>query len=144
MHELARYLYLGGGIPLFLLGVAHVRETPLSPTDRKGLSPRDPDLPAQMARSTVRLTRETDVWRAWVGFNLSHSLGAIALPVLVWATGYSSAIFSQNAAVCVPLAALFAALYVLLAVRYWFRIPLLGCLLTCASFLASWALVVVA
>lgn len=144
MHELARYLYLAGGIPLFLLGVAHVRETPFAPDDRKGLSPSDAELPARMARSTVRLTKQTDVWRAWVGFNLSHSLGAISLPVFVLATGYSASIFQQNAAVCVPLAAFFAAIYAVLAARYWFRIPLIGCLLTCASFLASWALVVLA
>ena len=79
MLELSRYLYLAGALPFFVLGLAHALATPRAPADVKGLSPSDPQLAEAMTRSGLRLTRRTDMWRAWVGFNFSHSLGACRL-----------------------------------------------------------------
>jgi hypothetical protein len=41
------------------------------------LEPRDPTLQARMSEVSLVLARETTVWRAWIGFNASHSLGMI-------------------------------------------------------------------
>jgi len=41
------------------------------------LTPRDAALQARMAEVPLVITRQTTVWRAWVGFNASHSMGAI-------------------------------------------------------------------
>jgi hypothetical protein len=38
---------------------------------------RDARLNEAMKRTSPVLTRETSMWNAWVGFNASHSLGAI-------------------------------------------------------------------
>ncbi|MGH1543817.1 MAG: LIC_13387 family protein [Arenicella sp.] len=37
----------------------------------------DPAVTEAMKSTSVVLTKETTVWRAWVGFNASHSLGAM-------------------------------------------------------------------
>ena len=82
MAELSRYLYLAGALPFFVLGLAHLAVTPRAPADVKGLSPSDPQLAEAMTRSGLRLTRRTDMWRAWVGFNLSHGLGVVVFALL--------------------------------------------------------------
>ena len=143
MPELSRYLYLAGAVPFLVLGAAHVIATPRAPRDARGLSPSDPALAESMTRSGLRMTRRTDMWRAWVGFNLSHSLGVIAFGGFVVLTGRSAAVFDPQAQACVPLAFLVATGYLWLALRYWFRTPIMGCAIAVALFLASWIALVV-
>ena len=40
--ETARILFLAGGVPFLVLGVAHAWHTPTRTDGQKGLSPRDP------------------------------------------------------------------------------------------------------
>ena len=140
MSELSRWLFLAGALPFLFLGAAHAFATPLAQSDRKGLTPRDPALPGAMATSTVLLTRRTDMWLAWVGFNLSHSLGAIAFGLFVLVAGRSPESFAGQAALCVPLATAVAAVYVAIGMKYWFRTPIAGCALSLVCFAVSWAL----
>jgi hypothetical protein len=140
MSELSRYFFLAGAVPFLVLGAAHAAATPLAVTDRKGLSPTDTDLASAMARSRLRLTKRTDMWLAWVGFNLSHSLGAVAFGVFVLAIGMNRVAFAQQATVAVPLSLLISAAYLCLAAKYWFRAPIVGCALSVACFVTSWAL----
>jgi hypothetical protein len=140
MLELSRYLFLLGALPFLVLGLAHVAATPQTPADSKGLSPRDPALREAMARESVLLTRRTTLWLTWVGFNLSHSLGAILFGAVVVLIGRSTASFEVQASVFLPLAVLVSAIYLVLGVRYWFRTPIIGISLATACFLASWLL----
>jgi hypothetical protein len=137
--ELARYLFLAGAAPFLVLGTAHALQTPLGPSDRKGLSPRDPLLAESMTRTHLLLTRRTDLWRAWVGFNFSHSLGVVLFGVLVVLIGRSPASFAAQRTVFVPCAVAVSALYTLLAAKYWFRTPLVGCTLALVLFLGAWS-----
>ena len=41
------------------------------------LHPRDTDLLARLKTTSPVISRQTSVWKAWIGFNASHSLGAI-------------------------------------------------------------------
>src|SRR5262245_44511882 len=41
------------------------------------LEPRDPSLQVRMSDVPLVLTRQTTVWKAWIGFNASHALGII-------------------------------------------------------------------
>lgn len=137
--ELARYLFLAGATPFVVLGVAHALATPLSPSDRKGLSPHDPLVAETMTRTHLLLTRRTDLWLTWVGFNLSHSLGVVLFGVLVLLIGRSPASFAAQAPVFVPCAVVVSALYTVLAARYWFRTPLIGCTLALLLFVGAWS-----
>ena len=137
MHELSRILFIAGACPFILLGAAHALATPLRVEERKGLSPSDKGLAEQMARATLRLTRRTDLWRAWVGFNLSHSLGAVAFGLLVVIAGRTRASFATEGPVFAPIALAISSTYLVLAVRYWFRTPIVGCALSATLFLAS-------
>jgi hypothetical protein len=138
MAELSRYLFLAGACPFILLGAVHILATPQDTHDRKGLSPSDPRLAESMGRARLRLTPRTDVWRAWVGFNLSHGLGALVFGALVLLIGRNEASFTAEAHLFVPFAVVVSAVYLVLAMRYWFRAPIIGCAISFGCFLASW------
>ena len=58
---------------ILLLGVIHLVYTFYG----KKLTPRDPALQAAMRQVSPVLTRATTMWKTWVGFNASHSMGAM-------------------------------------------------------------------
>jgi len=134
----SRWLFVAGGLPFLLLGLAHALATPLRKDARRGLSPADPELAQAMSESRVLLTGRTDVWLAWIGFNFSHSLGAVVFGATVALVGRSDASYAAQAAVFGPAAVLVAAAYLLLAIRYWFRTPITGCAFSLALFVAAW------
>ena len=55
------------------LGILHLVSTFWGPS----LTPRDPALQISMSQSSPVMTNETTMWRCWVGFNASHSMGLI-------------------------------------------------------------------
>src|SRR5687767_14475635 len=142
MHEVSRYLFLAGALPFIVLGLAHAVATPHTPAQARGLSPRDPALRDAMSHDNVLLTRRTTVWLAWVGFNLSHSLGAVLFGAVIVLIGRSPASFEAQANVFLPLAVLVSATYLVLGIRYWFRTPIMGISLASVCFVASWVLFV--
>jgi hypothetical protein len=65
------------------------------------------------------------MWRAWVGFNFSHSLGIAMFGVACIAVGLSlPSLALPKAALLVPVA--IGVTYVLLAILYWFRNAAIG------------------
>jgi hypothetical protein len=58
---------------ILTLGVVHLVYTFWGPK----LMPRDPALQISMSQISPVITKETTMWRAWVGFNASHSVGLI-------------------------------------------------------------------
>jgi hypothetical protein len=137
MTELSRYLFLAGALPFIFLGTMHALVTPLSPEEAKGLSPRDPDYRQGMSRQTVLLTRRVNMWSGWVGFNLSHSLGAVLFGVAVLLAGRSAVAFEANRPF-VPFAVAVSAVYLVIGLRYWFRTPVIGICVAGSCFVASW------
>src|SRR5215467_5178140 len=57
----------------FTLGVVHLVYTFWVPN----LTPLDPALQISMSQIAPVITKETTMWRCWVGFNASHSMGLI-------------------------------------------------------------------
>src|SRR6266852_4217855 len=57
----------------FTLGVVHLVYTFWG----QKLTPRDPALQISMSQIAPVITKETTMWRCWVGFNASHSMGLI-------------------------------------------------------------------
>ena len=101
------------------------------------LRPRDTHLERQMGLVSPEISRQTTMWRAWVGFNASHSLGALLFALLFGWFGLAQPqlFFASKFPVAVGFAMLAA--YVLLAIRYWFWIPLAG--VSIALLLYGWA-----
>jgi hypothetical protein len=128
-----RVLLLAGAAIFAVLGSLHLAYTFVGTR----LHPRDPAAIAAMQGTTLRLARTTPVWRAWIGFNASHSLGAIVFAAFVIGlAGWRMDVFRDLPAFA-WLAVANSLAWLVLAWRYWFRIPVAGLLVASACFLAA-------
>src|SRR5215475_14010573 len=120
---IALLLILGGSIAC-VLGGLHAIYTLLDLRNPRWLVPVDPLVAQAMANSALRLSRgATDMWRAWIGFNFSHSLGVLLTAALaIWAGSRINAL----PAGIMPALTLIGCVYLVLALRYWFRSPAIG------------------
>ena len=128
------------GIIYGLLGALHALYTFLDMRNPRRIVPDDPAVIAAMQASKIRLTRgESTMWQGWVGFNLSHSLGALMFAAVCFIVVACLRIFAFSPWALFALAAV-SALYLLLATQYWFRIPILGTAMATACLSAAWLL----
>jgi hypothetical protein len=134
MHiiAIAPSLVVASAAIILLLGLIHLLYT----FRGSKLHPRDA-LEARMKEVSPVLTRETTMWRAWVGFNASHSYGAILFgPVYGYlAAAQSSLLFQSPFLLLVGL--LLLAGYVILGKAYWFSVPFRGIVLSSALYGAA-------
>ena len=120
---------------ILLLGLVHLLYTFRGPK----LHPRDPELRARLEAVSPVITRETTMWKAWIGFNASHSYGAIFFGAVY---GYLALVhpeFLFQSAYLLLVGALLLAGYVFLGKRYWFGVPFRGILVATALYLAGLA-----
>lgn len=131
-------LVLGGSVFL-VLGGLHALYTLLDLRCPKRLVPTDPSVAHAMATSALRLSGgKTDMWRAWIGFNFSHSLGVLLVGALgVWA---ACEIKSLRVGIALPALTLIGCAYEVLAVLYWFRAPAIGVAIGTVCFASAWLL----
>src|SRR5215217_5779504 len=101
------------------------------------LTPRDPALQARMTEVHPVITRRTTMWRAWVGFNASHSMGAILFGLVYGFLGnvHPEILFESPFLIAVGLAMLGG--LAVLGRLYWFRIPFIGIVISLVCYLAS-------
>ena len=123
-----------------LLGTLHALYTFLDMRNPRRIVPDDPAVITAMQNSKIRLTRgESTVWQGWVGFNLSHSLGALMFAAACFIVAASFRVFAVSPWALCSLAAV-SALYLLMAAQYWFRIPILGTAVATACLAGAWLL----
>lgn len=115
------------------LGFAHLVLTYWGPK----LLPRDRSLKGSMEGTHPVITTQTTVWRAWIGFNVSHSMGALLFGLLYGylALAQGELLFQSPFLQAIGLVTLIA--YVVLAKLYWFATPLLGTSVALGCFLAG-------
>jgi len=134
---IATLLILGGAV-FGLLGGLHAVYTLLDLRDPRRLVPVDPAVRVAMAHSPLRISRRgTDVWRAWVGFNFSHSLGLLLFAAL--AIGAGAGVETIPGGI-MPALILIGGVYLVLALLYWFRTPAIGVAIGTGCLLAAWVL----
>jgi hypothetical protein len=92
----------------------------------KKLKPRDTHLERQMELVSPEISRNTTMWLAWIGFNASHSFGALFFALVYGYLGLVHADFLFHSPYLVSIGFALLVGYVLLAKEYWFRIPLAG------------------
>ena len=135
---IAILLILGGAV-FGVLGGVHAIYTMLDLHDPRFLVPVDPSVAQAMAKSSLRLSQGgTDMWRAWIGFNFSHSLGVLLVGALaIWA-GSRAKTFPIG--VITPALTLIGCIYLVLCLLYWFRDPAIGVAIGTGCFAAAWVL----
>ena len=107
---------------MLLLGFVHLLYT----FRGMNLHPRDPALTAGMMAVSPVISPETTMWRTWVGFNATHSLGLILFGAVfgylaVW---HSRFLFQSRFLLAIGFVSLLS--YALVAKLYFFSAPFRG------------------
>ena len=132
----ARILMVLSASIIFTLGVVHLVYTFWGPK----LTPRDSTLQISMSQISPVITKETTMWRAWVGFNASHSMGLILFGLVFGflALAHDQLLFQSSFLLIVGLAMLVG--LIVLCKVYFFSVPLTGVSISLACYVASIAL----
>lgn len=122
MAQLSVLLIAASCLIVLALGSAHLFFT-YSGTK---FHPRDPAVMQKMQEVSPRISSQTTLWDAGMGFHASHSLGAIlfGLVYLGLVLGDAAVLFQSRYLQILGLAYLCA--MVALAKRYWFKVPFRG------------------
>ncbi len=132
----ARILMIFSASIMLALGVLHLVYTFWGPK----LTPRDPALQISMSQVSPVITRETTMWRTWVGLNASHSMGIMLFGLVFGflALAHGQLLFQSPFLLVVGLAMLGG--LIVLGKVYWFSGPFIGVSISLACYLASIAL----
>lgn len=130
---IAKVLMVVSASIILTLGVAHLFYTFWGPM----LTPRDPALQVSMSRVSPVITKETTMWRAWVGFNASHSMAAMLFGLIYGflAIAHSPLLFTSPFLLIVGLAMLGG--FLALAKVYWFNVPFTSISISLGCYVAS-------
>jgi hypothetical protein len=80
------------------------------------------------------------MWRAWLGFNISHGLGLTAFGLLLLLLAASDFEKVSGTGGLMPVTLGVSAAYLALALRYWFYGPVIVVTLATACFAVAYAL----
>lgn len=97
----------------------------------------DSSVTEAMKGTSPILTKETTIWKAWVGFNASHSLGAMVFAGVYVPLGLSHFSVIAESLWFSILPVLVGLSYLVLAKRYWFKIPFVGILISTVCFVTA-------
>jgi hypothetical protein len=115
---------------IFALGALHLWYT----FRGNKLHPRDPELRARLEQAPLVLTRQTTMWKAWIGFNASHSYGALLFGAIYGYLALVHSAFLFHSWFLLWLGLLTLVAYAFLGKHYWFSVPYRGILLATAFY----------
>jgi hypothetical protein len=132
---LASLLVAASAVIVLVLGALHLLYT----FRGNKLDPREPGTRQAMEQSTPRITRETTVWRAWVGFNATHSLGLLLFALIYGYLALAAPALLFGSLFLRGLGLILLVSYVVLARFYFFSVPFRGVVLATLLYIAGLA-----
>ena len=133
MEALASSLIAASAAIILLLGCIHLLYT----FRGRKLHPRDAQLEERLRDVSPVITRETTMWKAWVGFNASHSFGAILFGLTYGYLSFAHDALLFRAPFLLLVGLLLLLGYAFLGKRYWFSVPYRGILLATVFYVAA-------
>jgi hypothetical protein len=121
---------------ILALGVIHLLYTIWG----SKLTPRDPALQARMSQVSPVISSETTMWKAWIGFNASHSFGAILFGLIYGHLAISNSALLFDSPVVLGVGFAMLGGYVVLGKLYWFSVPYRSICVSFACYVASIAI----
>lgn len=134
MITIAKYLWLLGALIFIVLGSIHLFYTFFT----NKFSSRNTHVISEMKSSHPILTKQTTLWKAWVGFNASHSIGVVFFGIMNLYIAFKYFDILQSDQFFFLLNILTAGFYVWLGKKYWFHIPFLGALISFIFYVLSY------
>ncbi len=131
------FLKIGGSLIAFM-GAVHAVVTIRDVVRPTQFTPMDDAVRESMKSTGLRLAKgRTSMWDAWLGFNISHGIGACIFGVIVVVLGnYLILIEPPKMLLLAPV--LIGCSYFYLAIRFWFYQPAIGISFATACFIAVW------
>ena len=115
---------------ILALGVVHLLYTFRGPK----LMPRDRALQARMREVSPVISRETTMWKAWIGFNASHALGALLFGLVYSYLALAHPAVLFQSAFLLSLGLCLLAAYAALGKAYFFSVPFMGILIALVAY----------
>jgi hypothetical protein len=119
VRPLAPFLVSASAAILLLIGLAHLRIT-FSGTK---LWSRDPELQVRMQQVSPVITRQTTMWKAWIGFNATHSFGLILFGAVYGYLALMRGDFLFDSAFLLSIGSMLLLGYAVVAKKCFFRFP---------------------
>ena len=133
---IAQWLLIVGAAILGMLGAAHLIFTFF--TDK--FAAFDSSTVDAMKQTSPRISKDTTMWKAWIGFNASHSLGPLIFAAIYIPLSLVNFEIIQQSMWLSILPIIVGLAYLVLAKVYWFATPFIGILIATTCFLASFIL----
>lgn len=133
MMSLAPSLITASATIILALGLLHLLYT----FSGNKLHPRDAALEARLKEVSPVISRETTMWKAWIGFNASHSFGAILFGAAYGYLAIAHGSFLFQSRFLLLLGLLFLAGYAFLGKAYWFSVPFRGIVVAAALYVVG-------
>ena len=135
---LAKYLWELGSVIITVLGSIHLYYTFFT----NKFSSRNEKVVEEMKTSFPTLTNEMNMWKAWISFNATHSVGAIFLGVINFylAVNYFTVLQSDHFFFLFSIFTM--GFYIWLAKKYWFKFIFTAVVIVLACFVASYILTI--
>ena len=130
MSTLPPLLIAASAAIIFALGALHLWYTFVG----NKLHPRDDLLRERLEQVSPVITRETTMWNAWIGFNASHSYGALLFGAVYGYLALVHAAFLFQSWFLLSLGLLVLLAYAVLGKRYWFSVPFRGIVMATALY----------
>jgi len=135
----AKYLWELGSVIILLFGCMHLYFTFF--TDK--FSSTNKQLIADMKASSPKLTKQTTMWKAWIGFNATHSSGAMFIGFLNFYMAYNYFDLMQTDHIFFLLSIVTVVFYVWVIKNIGFKTPIVGVLFTLFCYIAAYVLVLI-
>lgn len=134
--QASKYLWIFGSIIFGLLGVLHMLLTFFT----NSFDLRNTELMQTLKQTNLRLNEDLSMWKAWIGFNASHSSGIIFIAVTncFLAIRFYPMIQKNDWYFIFSICTI--GFYVFLAWKYWFTPPLIGTSVTLVLYIAAYVL----
>jgi hypothetical protein len=123
--------FVAGSIAFMAGGGGHALAAVFDTVRPTFFAPVDGSVKSAMERTTFRFRRmwprSSDVtpsmWRLWLGFNISHGVGAFVFGLLCLLVAAHDFTLVERIGALRPLTIAVSATYLVLALRFWFYVP---------------------
>ena len=133
INVLAQILAASSAAVILLLGLAHLVFTYFG----NKLQPRDQELLTKMQSVAPVISRQTNMWKAWIGFNASHSAGAILFGAMFGYLALQQPLLLFHSYFLGLTGLISLVSYLVMAKLYWFIRPLQGIALALLLYVAA-------
>ncbi len=123
----AQAWFVAGTIPLILAGGLHVILALADTVRPRYFAPRDRSVMPALEAARIRFggNAAPSMWRAWLGFNISHGLGVFTVGLLCLLIATHDFELVERIDAIRPLTIVFSAAYLALSLRFWFYGPVI-------------------